>query len=87
MNRIRISVLLFALAFSVGQSIAQSAEDRWVDSVYNSQHRSGPQRRHAGHRFPRRHDGTAAKAGAAGRGCGELIHHVIDAFLCHRRLR
>ena len=36
MNKIKTSVLLFALAFSIGQSVAQTAEDRWVDSVYNS---------------------------------------------------
>lgn len=31
-----LSVSFIALAFSVGQSFAQTAEDLWVDSVYNS---------------------------------------------------
>ena len=31
-----LSVSFIALAFSVGQGFAQTAEDRWVDSVYNS---------------------------------------------------
>ena len=30
------SVSLLVLTMTVGQAFAQSAEDRWVDSVYNS---------------------------------------------------
>ena len=36
MNRYKSIFLLFVLALSVGTSIAQDAETRWVDSVYNS---------------------------------------------------
>ena len=36
MNRIKALFLFLVLAFSAGQGIAQTAEDRWVDSVYNS---------------------------------------------------
>ena len=36
MNRIKSLFLLLVLAFSVGTSVAQDAESRWVDSVYNS---------------------------------------------------
>ena len=36
MNRIKSLFLLLVLAFSVGTSVAQDAETRWVDSVYNS---------------------------------------------------
>ena len=36
MNRIKALFLLLVLAFSASQGIAQTAEDRWVDSVYNS---------------------------------------------------
>ena len=36
MNRIKALFLLLVLAFSVGTSVAQDAESRWVDSVYNS---------------------------------------------------
>ena len=36
MNRIKSLFLLLVLAFSVGTSVAQNAESRWVDSVYNS---------------------------------------------------
>ncbi len=36
MNRIKALFLLLVLAFSVGTSVAQDAETRWVDSVYNS---------------------------------------------------
>ena len=35
MNRFKY-VVLCALAFAFGQSFAQDAESRWVDSVYNS---------------------------------------------------
>ena len=36
MNRIKALFLFLVLAFSVGTSVAQDAESRWVDSVYNS---------------------------------------------------
>ena len=36
MNRIKALFLLLVLAFSAGTSVAQDAETRWVDSVYNS---------------------------------------------------
>lgn len=36
MNRIKFLFLLLVLCFSVGTSVAQDAESRWVDSVYNS---------------------------------------------------
>ena len=36
MNRIKSLFLLLVLAFSIGMSVAQDAESRWVDSVYNS---------------------------------------------------
>ena len=36
MNKIKSFFLLLVLAFSVGTSVAQDAESRWVDSVYNS---------------------------------------------------
>ena len=34
--KIKKLVFAFVLTFSVGQALAQDAESRWVDSVYNS---------------------------------------------------
>ena len=36
MNKVRALFLLFVLIVSIGTGVAQNAESRWVDSVYNS---------------------------------------------------